>query len=296
MANPEMKRFVYFGRNPSNVVFNGVSLPVMPGDIVKCYPDFIAAFLKREEYKEAPSSLDSKPAKYTLGRQPFFMKKDPTGGLPIRTDPDSGPKLREKMGLSRRAVSPALMEESLDQTNPYELPEGSGPDEKLEKTLGLDAPKPERRVTPGAELEDGKLVITTSGPQPLDEAVKNELSAPREVQPGLTVQEPVDLVDDGISIEDDEDEEAFLAEAEEEEELEREPEPEIPAPVAEATEWGRTDLRKKGRDDILDVVKVIVAEGAPLNPDMLEEFQSFDNETTRGVAFEAIWRYHGYDD
>ena len=282
-------KYVYFGRNPTNVCFNGVSLPVMPGDVLKCHADFIFSQIPEGQYKVVPpgSPADKRQIKHDLGHQPFFIKRDPMGGLPIRTDPNAGPYLRDPKRPG--PISPALIEET-EVDNPYEMPVGSKPDEDLEKEIEGVTQTP-AGIPPSESLEeDPQISISTvpelpSMPEPPEETL-------------ITTGGPdFDLGDENEELVDGEAEET-LTEDEEEGEEDEEISDDGPTSFSNpspASTWGRTELRNKTRDAIFEVTQVIKSEGCVLQPEMLDAFNEFDGESTRGVMFQTIWEYLGFN-
>lgn len=170
----EMRRYVYFGRVPTNVCFNGVSLPLMPGDVIKCYPEFIAGFISPKWYKEAPPE-NTKAAKLTVPHTPFFLRPDPTGGLPMRSDPSPGPRLKGKL-----PYSPATQEEPL--VNPYEKVAEGGSREALPE---VETPKLELSTVPGRVIS----------PPPEPEVVASEQVTEPEPAPFIEDETTEELID-----------------------------------------------------------------------------------------------------
>ena len=165
------KLFKYIGKVPTNVCWNGVSFPVAPRDIIRCYPEFIAQFIPAKLYKE----VESGTPRHDLGRSPFFLRPDPTGGLPMRSDPNAGPRLKDKMP---QPVSPALVEETIID-NPYDL----GPDPKLEISTDPTDNLPQVKAEvveddedgddDGVDLELGDAPVETD-PEPVEDAPVEE--------------------------------------------------------------------------------------------------------------------------
>lgn len=116
----KQENFLYFGRRPTNVCYNGTSFPVLPGDVVRCYREFWEAFIPDERLYKVIADDDPRKPKYKFGRSPVFVKADPTGGLPVTSDasPGANPRLREKMKLRR---DPALVMGNEAEVNPYDL-------------------------------------------------------------------------------------------------------------------------------------------------------------------------------
>jgi len=295
-------KYVYFGKNPTNVCFNGVSLPVYPGDVLKCHPDFIFSQIPEKQYKEvAPGSpADKRPIKHDLGRQPFFIKRDPMGGLPIRTNPDDGPHLADPK--RPKAVSPALIDE-IEVENPYEMPDGAEVNEALGGEADAEAEEVVQTpagIPPSESLEEDPQVSISTVP---------ELpSAPGAPEDPLVVGRDHYMKGPDFDLGDeDEDcpdcggkmpegaEECPDCSVDEEEEVDEEVSDDGPVVPPKVTTWGRTELRTKTRDDIFDVTQVIKSEGCPLQPEMLDTFNEFGGESTRGVMFQTIWEYLGFN-
>ena len=239
----KQENFLYFGKRPTNVCYNGVSFPVLGGDVVRCYREFWEAFIPDERtYKVIPDDDPRKP-KYKFGRSPVFIKPDPTGGLPVRSEagPGANPRLKELM--RERLLNPP---EDQEYVNPYDLGVDENP--ALEMSTAPDKPSaPE----PKAET------FTTAPPSEVTEVT--ESAGDDEVPP---VEEEVA---------DTTEEEGF-----------------------EVALYSRSGLRKMVRDEIFEECKRQAAAGCPHNPDFLEAFLSYDDESTRGVMFEALWEYCGY--
>ena len=243
----KQENFLYFGKRPTNVCYNGVSFPVAPGDVVRCYRAFWEAFVTDPKlYKTIPDNDPRKP-KYTFGRSPVFIKPDPTGGLPMQSssDPGHNPRLKEKM-KEMQPISPALVEET-DYANPYDL----GVDEEPTLEISTAEDKP-------------------SAPEPKEETFTTAIEQPEFVTELEPVPEEIEAPED--LVEEDE-----------------------PGQVEEYL-LGRTALRKLTRDEVFDECKRLAALGCPSNPEFLETFESFDEETTRGPMFEQLWDYCGYNE
>jgi len=175
MADSRPQKYVYAPRTPrpTNVCFNGVSFPVMPGDVIRCYPEFIAAFIPEKDYREVPkgSKKDLQPIKHNIPKSPIFLRPDPTGGLPMRSDPSVGPRLREL--LPKGPISPALVDDIVID-NPYDM----GLDEEtLDMGTSLDVPS-----APEPKTES----LTTTPP---GERVDAEKEAADELEADLEVLE-----------------------------------------------------------------------------------------------------------
>jgi hypothetical protein len=224
-------KFVYFGRVPTNVCFNGTSFPVAPGDVIKCHPQFIADFIPAKFYKQIPDSDPRKP-RHTFGRTPFFMKPDPTGGLPVRSDPNAGPRLANK-SLPPVPFSPAIVDDQFVE-NPYDLGMGNEEEVVLENTTAL---------------KDGPKFVP-----PEDEMAADEDS----------------LDDDDV---------ANL---------------QLPDPEPEKVAPNRSVLRKGLREDLINIALEIKA-GEIADAGFRAEFDEIDTNSLRGVVFDLLWRYYGYD-
>jgi hypothetical protein len=130
----KQENFLYFGKRPTNVCYNGVSFPILGGDVVRCYREFWEAFIPDERtYKVIPDDDPRKP-KYTFGRSPVFIKPDPSGGLPMRSTskPDTS-LLKAKM--RERLLNPP---EDREYVNPYDLGVDENP--ALEMSTAPDKP------------------------------------------------------------------------------------------------------------------------------------------------------------
>jgi hypothetical protein len=163
------ENFLYFGRRPTNVCYNGTSFPVMPGDVVRCYKEFWEAFIPDERlYKVVPNDDAHKP-KYTFGRSPVFVKHDPTGGLPVRADssPGANPRLREKMKV-RTPRDPALVMDAGAEINPYDI----GVDNELTVDISTS---PELPSAPEPKSED-----ISTGPSFVGSEVEEEIEEVEE--------------------------------------------------------------------------------------------------------------------
>ena len=133
----KQENFLYFGKRPTNVCYNGVSFPVLAGDVVRCYREFWEAFIRDERtYKAIPDDdARAQKPKYKFGRSPVFIKPDPVGGMPVRStsEPGANPLLKEKM--RERLLNPP---EDREYINPYDL--GVDEEPALEMSTALDKP------------------------------------------------------------------------------------------------------------------------------------------------------------
>jgi hypothetical protein len=136
------KKYVYFGKRPTNVCYNGVSFPLMPGDVIECQPDFAATFFKAGEYKETVGTTKDKQApKYSLGRTPLVLRRDPTGGLP--TTATVGVKKTVKLDQEVPPINPydLTIDKGLKkEISTFENISVAAEVKEMEKTLELDAP------------------------------------------------------------------------------------------------------------------------------------------------------------
>ena len=264
MARAKQKVYKYFGinRRPTNVCWNGTSFPINSGDVIKCYPEFIAAFINEKCYRELrPEELEKADIKFTFGVSPFFIKPDPMGGLPMRQVDQLGPGLKAKMP---QKFSPATVEDE-KPVNPYaEAIEG-----------GAMAALPNAAVA-----EEPKLVMTTAQDGPSVEepdGASMEVSTQIDIGAGATGGEEV-------ITEDNPDEVPETEEVVETEVVE------TPAPVIP----GKTELRQLLADPTRALAFEVRDAGCPLKPEMLDTFNEFNDETPRGVVFVALWAYYGY--
>lgn len=238
----KQENFLYFGKRPTNVCYNGVSFPVLGGDVVRCYREFWEAFIQDERtYKVIPDDDPRKP-KYKFGRSPVFIKPDPSGGLPVRSEagPGANPRLKEHM--RERLMNPP---EDREYTNPYDL--------------GVD--------------ENPALEMSTAPDKP---------SAPEPKTEVFTTVPPAEVVEPAAA----DDDEAFHVEEAVVDTTEEE--------GFEVALFGRSALRKMVRDEVFVECKRQADAGCPHNPAFLEAFLSYDDDSTRGVMFEALWEYCGY--
>ena len=58
----------------------------------------------------------------------------------------------------------------------------------------------------------------------------------------------------------------------------------------------KTELRQLLADDTRALAFKVREDGCPMKPEMLAVFNEFDDETSRGVVFKALWEYDGHDD
>jgi hypothetical protein len=266
----KQEKFVYFATRPTNVCWNGVSFPVLPGDVIKCFPEFIAAFIPEDKYKRVPpgSKVDERPVKHTFGASPVFLRPDPTGGMPVRSE--EGPR-KTKKDLPK---SPATIDER--DVNPYEMPKAD--EARLELGTGLDTPS-----ASDPESED----ITTAPPSERVEKTEEEdalaaLEKDLELEIGEEEEPQEDIPEDNLEEEEAEEE---VEEAEEEVEEEAGDEEEEAGDEEEeaAPEFpSRTAIRKMKRDEMYDAAVangVEVAEDAP-----------------RGTILKAMWEAFGYNE
>ena len=182
----KQQKFVYTHTRPTNVCFNGVSFPVLGGDVIKCYPEFIEAFIPEGKYRPVPKGhpKDSQKPKFTFGHSPQFLRPDPTGGLPVRSVP--GP--RKTKGLT--IMSPATVEEA--PINPYDL--GVEEEATIDIGTGFDTPtspdpQPETLTTaPPAVRPEPKKVVAVVVVKDVEEEVEDveeEVeSVPERIPPG----------------------------------------------------------------------------------------------------------------
>lgn len=234
----ERKRFVYFGKNkrPSNISYNGVSFPIAPGDIIECSPSLIAH--RMEEYREAKPSEMSKAPRHVFGASSPFLRKDPTGGLPMRS---SSTKLPAHVDESNKKL---LMKDDVVIDNPYELIEEQP---KIEMS---SHPETAAKI----KVPDKMVVETSTNPD-----------APVAVE----VDEEFEEEDEPVGFEPEVDHVA------------------IP---------GKAVLRKMTKADIFQHMLKVRSEGLPLKPEMADKFAVFDESSTRGPMFEALWEYYGYNE
>lgn len=259
MATEKQKLFVYFGRVPTNVCYNGVSFPIAPGDIIKCYAQFIAAFIKEDVYKEVATG---KP-RHIFPRSPFFMTPDPEAGLPMKST--SVPNSHRLPEADQAPPSPALWDDNILDDNPYDMTIKDGKTEvstfenvSSSTPVPADAPVPAPEASPGAGV--GSTVIT-----------EDNLDGPEDSSFSL------DLTDSGETV------------------VEDEPVIDIPGDQGPKNWPGRTELRKKTADEIRAIGVGVLEAGSPLKPELLETFAGFTPETPRGPVFDALWTYYGYD-
>lgn len=235
----ERKRFVYFGKNqrPSNIFYNGVSFPVAPGDVVECSPDLIAR--RMDEYREVkPGSKDAdKAPRHVFNAKPMFLRKDPTGGLPMKSSPT---KLPAHVDESNRKM---LMKDDVIIDNPYEL------------------------------IEEQPKIEMSSHPET---AAKIKVPDKMVVETSTNPEAPVE-----IEVEEDSEEEELSG-----------PEPAVDPVVIP----GKAVLRKMTKADIFQHMLKVRSEGLPLKPEMADKFAVFDESSTRGPMFEALWEYYGYNE
>jgi hypothetical protein len=119
----------------------------MPGNIIKCYPAFIEAFIKKTLYREVSTG---KPT-HTFARSPFFMRPDPAGGLPMRSTSVPNSHRTPEAGSSVPPLSPALWEET-QVDNPYDMTIKDG---KTELSTFNNQSSPVSVAPEVAELADG---------------------------------------------------------------------------------------------------------------------------------------------
>lgn len=215
------EKFVYIHTRPTNVCFNGVSFPLLGGDVIKCYPEFIAAFIPEDKYRLVPpgSEVDKRAVKYNFGSSPIFLRPDPTGGLPMRSVP--GPRKTK----TPAPYSPATVEEAPD--NPYAL------------LSELETPT----------IEIGTGLDTPTSPDPKPESLT---TAPPSERPEPTEEEDeLKGLESGFEVEDEESTsgaEDIPADNLEDEELEDDTQDDTQLPIP-----GRTAIRRLKRDEMYAV-------------------------------------------
>jgi hypothetical protein len=269
MASSKQKVFKYFGVNqrPTNVCWNGTSFPINSGDVIKCFPEFIAAFINEKCYRELrPDEIEKATIKFTFGTSPFFLKPDPMGGLPMRSVEGTGPKLKDKMP---KRFSPATAEDE-KPVNPYaEATEGGA-------TAALPNP---------AVQEEPKLVISTAQDTP---------SAPEPDATGMEISTQIDIGGGemvGSEVTPEDKPAGPVADNPVTEEVVEE----VVEVVEEPTPPGKTELRQLLADPTRALAFAVRDAGCPSKPEMLDAFNEFDDDTARGVVFAALWEYYGYD-
>lgn len=222
------KKFVYARSRPTNISFNGISFPVQGGDIVFCTPEFIEARVAGRWFREVQpgSKLDSQEPKYTFGAAPVTLRKDPTGGLPMRSSSDPKKKVTD-------VVDPTAteLEKKFLTNDPYELVEKEKP---FDITTSL-APK----------------ALSEEEPADNDEEVIDEADLVGDTTDEAPEEEPEEIPEtiDEVELEDEEDEE--------EDDL-----PEPPEPENEGDYPGRTTIRRMGVEDLKALAKSYDIEGA----------------------------------
>lgn len=228
------KKFVYTDTRPTNVCWNGVSFPVMPGEVIRCLPEFIATFIPEDKYREVPpgSKVDERPVRHDFGREPVFLRKDPTGGLPMTS--------QEGPAKTRPAKDPMLKDLSdTENDNPYALPV---PDAKLEMGTGLDTP-----TSPDPQ----PVAVTTTPPSERVEGEGEEIEDVVEEQdliPADNPDEDPEVPEEPETAPDEEPVEDEIEDEEEDEDPEDEPEDEEePEPVNYPT---KTQLRGLKVDEL----------------------------------------------
>jgi hypothetical protein len=233
---------------------------VLPGDVIKCFPEFIAAFIPEDKYKRVPpgSKLDERPVKHSFGASPVFLRPDPTGGMPVRSE--EGPR-KTKVQLPK---SPATVDER--EANPYEMPKAD--EARLELGTGLDTPTSPDPHQPEA-LTTAPPSERAEGSEELD--VLEELEKELELEIGNSGEIQEDIPADNL-----EDEEA----AQEDEQEDEQDEQEEDAPALEPP--GRTAIRKMKRDEMYDAA---VAHGVEI-----------DEDAPRGTILKAMWEAFGYNE
>jgi len=121
-----MKKFKYTGLNPCNIMFDGISFPVSPGDVVFGEETFLKNAIPESKLKEVSLEVT---AKYRFPKGKNIFRKDPTGGLPVKSQ-EGRPKTDKA-----EPYSPATAVEEV--INPYDL---SDRHKKLEVTTQTTQP------------------------------------------------------------------------------------------------------------------------------------------------------------
>jgi len=109
-----MEKFLYFGKNPTNVSTRGISFPVYNGDVIIGTREFISKHINPKWLKPLPAD-DSRKVRHTFRAQTQLLTKDPTGGLPMMSTFGRVPKTK------RLERTPFMTETSADFVNPYEI-------------------------------------------------------------------------------------------------------------------------------------------------------------------------------
>jgi hypothetical protein len=240
----------------------------MPQDAIVGYEEFILSNIDSSLLIEKP--MGSVKPKHTFGRTPFFLKPDPVGGLPVRSSED--PKAFSKEPEVVQATSPALIEETVVD-NPYDLglgEDGEPTDAKVEVTTfktGDSEPNPE-----GEKVEERVEVLEDEEDE--DPVVEDDTDEIVEDDDDTVVEDD----DDDTVVEDDDDETV------------------IEADQGPKFFPSRTELRRLNVEELREAALGVAEAGCPLKPEMLETFSEFDENTTKGVMFVAMWSYFGYDE
>lgn len=169
----KIDKFVYHGSRPTNVCYNGVSFPVATGDIIACPHSFIAGYLKEGSYKKVVpgSAKDNQKPRHTFSNfNPVSLRKDPTGGLPMKS---STTRLK-KVDANPAPKPPFLHIDETEFENPYDM------------TIDKDKPKTEISTFKNISVaEDDKKVTEIQPPE------KVELDVPtvEEVETAVAKEE-----------------------------------------------------------------------------------------------------------
>jgi len=238
--------------------------------------------------------VEGEKPRHTFGRTPFFLKKDPTGGLPMVSDPNAGPYLRERIPepiLDEMAarleleslslgVEPGGAVDVMPTAKPPTLePSGEELEVKVEDTevTTLKADDTDLNTVPMVSEEPTLEITTVPGDPPPDPDEGEEAVAATEEGPDFIIDMTEDDEDDEGEEEDEDDEDEVVDST-----------PAIQAPA-------RTILRKMGRSEIYDLMDAVRASECAGRPELLTQFQEFGENATRGVMFSMLWDYFGYD-
>jgi len=144
-----MEKFLYFGKNPTNVSTRGTSFPVYNGDVIAGEREFLSTQIDPKWLKPLPAD-DKRKVRHSFKKQTDMFAKDPTGGLPMTSTFGRAPKTKK---LER---TPFMTETDTEFVNPYSITKDK---RKLEVTTDI-AMSAFLKVEKGVEIDNKDKVET----------------------------------------------------------------------------------------------------------------------------------------
>jgi len=169
-----MEKFLYFGKNPTNVSTRGTSFPVYNGDVIAGEREFLATQIDPKWLKPLPAS-DKRKARHTFKKQTELFVKDPTGGLPMTSTFGRAPKAKK---LDR---TPFMTETDTEFVNPYSITRDK---RKLEVTTDV-------AMSAFLKVEKGVEVDNVDKPETKEVVLDEEFGSGGEAE----VEEKVEVIE-----------------------------------------------------------------------------------------------------